>query len=163
MANVSGSLSESQHGALAGPASAHDLEDLDGTISDAQHGARTTANAHAHGNLSGVTADQHHTESHEARHRSGGADALSHANIGGVTASQHHQRTEAKVTAGSALSESVTWTTAFASTPIVTTSTQDSGGGNNSVYIASRSTTGATLTNVASPATFKSAIAQEAT
>lgn len=35
-----------------------------GEISDSQHGVRTVANAHAHGHLSGVTADQHHAQVH---------------------------------------------------------------------------------------------------
>ena len=37
---------------------------LTGTITDTQHGVRTLANAHAHADLSGVTSDQHHAQSH---------------------------------------------------------------------------------------------------
>ncbi|MBA7658704.1 hypothetical protein ES703_66663 [subsurface metagenome] len=38
--------------------------DHTGAITDAQHGVRTTANAHAHSHLSGVTSDLHHAQSH---------------------------------------------------------------------------------------------------
>lgn len=46
--------------------SPHDLNGVhhSGNISDAQHGTRSTANAHAHSHLSGVTADQHHSQQH---------------------------------------------------------------------------------------------------
>lgn len=41
---------------------------------------RITAPAPTHDELSGVSADQHHAQDHEARHRAGGADALAHNN-----------------------------------------------------------------------------------
>ena len=79
----------------------------------------------------------------------------------GIGASDHHKRTEAKVTAGSAASESVTWTTAFSATPIV------AAGPTSSTYpvgVTARSTTGATIANDAGGGgQVKMCIAQEAT
>lgn len=40
-------------------------------ITDAEHGARTVASAHGHGDLTGITADQHHAQSHGAADHSG--------------------------------------------------------------------------------------------
>lgn len=75
--------------------------------------------------------------------------------------------TEAKETAGSAASESVTWTTAFATTPVVVTGTVYTFGGAFSypVEVTARSTTGATVrsSEVASStlARVKMVVAQE--
>lgn len=52
---------------------------------------------------------------------------------------------EAKVTAGSAASEAVTWTTAFATTPIVVASTLEIGSTHSFAVVTGRSTTGATV------------------
>lgn len=46
----------------------------------------------AHSDLTGVTADQHHSENHETRHRLGGADELSHDNLAGASANDHHNQ-----------------------------------------------------------------------
>jgi hypothetical protein len=53
-------------------------------------------------------------------------------------------RTEAKQSAGSNASESVTWTTAFASTPVVVVSSVSTSSQLSSSHVTSRSTTGAT-------------------
>lgn len=42
-----------------------------------------------HAGLTNVTSDQHHAISHEARHRSVGADALNHDNLAGFVAGEH--------------------------------------------------------------------------
>lgn len=66
---------------------------------------RITSPPTSHGALTGVTADQHHTQLHETAHRSGGADALSLANQGGsVTDAGHGVRTLANAHAHTALS-----------------------------------------------------------
>lgn len=46
LANLGGTITEAQHGAKAGPASAHDFDDLDGTVSAAQHGTAAAGGAH---------------------------------------------------------------------------------------------------------------------
>lgn len=51
--------------------------------SDAGHG-------HSHASLSGVSADQHHAQSHKASHATGQADALSCADIGAATSGHTH-------------------------------------------------------------------------
>lgn len=57
-----------------------------GEITDANHGVRTTANAHSHAHLSGVTADQHHAQSHTLASHS----TKAHAELTNVTSDQHH-------------------------------------------------------------------------
>ncbi|MBA7624936.1 hypothetical protein ES703_32356 [subsurface metagenome] len=60
--------------------------DHTGSITDAQHGVRTTANAHAHSHLSGVTSDQHHAQAHTLASHS----TKAHAELTNVTSDQHH-------------------------------------------------------------------------
>lgn len=67
---------------------------------------------------------------------------FSNADVSGATGLLH---IEAKETAGAATSESVTWTTAFDATPVVTTSIVTNQ--NRDSAVVSRSTTGATLRN----------------
>lgn len=83
-AKIAGTIISTFSGAFA---------DLTGTLSDAQHGVRTLANAHDHGQMSGLADDDHPQyltsaegdaaypavaafNDHSARHDSGGADAL---------------------------------------------------------------------------------------
>ncbi|PKN91114.1 MAG: hypothetical protein CVU44_21085 [Chloroflexi bacterium HGW-Chloroflexi-6] len=73
--------------------SPHDLNSAHhtGNISDAQHGTRTQANAHAHNHLSGVTADQHHAQSH-AHNGADGSGVVAHSATTGRTANDHHNQ-----------------------------------------------------------------------
>lgn len=94
----------------------------------------------------------------------------------GVSARRDHvhgmptkQHIEAKISAGAAASESVTWTSAFASTPVVAATAFRSGGGGSceATVVTAKSTSGATATVIqegSSPQTLpKSFIAAEAT
>lgn len=153
------------------------LAGLGGTISEVQHGAQTgPANAHEYADLSGVPATDAapaigslRTLGAGAQQAAAGDHVTDHAGLTGVSADQHHKRTEAKATAGSAGAESVAWTTAFATVPIVTGSSEYTFGGAFSypVDVIARSTTGATVISreVASTlfARVKMVSAQEAT
>lgn len=91
---------------------------------------------------------QHAREAFAAPVATGTANAAGSATT--LPRSDHvHQdafRTEAKVTAGAAASESVTWTTAFGSTPAVATGLADIGANPmRMIIVTARSTTGATL------------------
>lgn len=57
---------------------------------------------------------------------------------------------EGKLTAGAAAAETVTWTTAFAANPAVTTSRLGVGALDEYAHVTARSTTGATVTNYSS-------------
>ena len=95
-----------------------------------------------------------------------GSHGHAHSSLTGIGASDHHKRTEMKETPGSANSESVTWTTAFASTPGVVPGLIDTGTGNPvGPHVQSRSTTGATIFGQQNSggAAVKMVLAQEAT
>lgn len=76
--------------------------------------------------------------------QTGAAAALSNHS---ANATAHHSppHLEAKETAGSSSSESVSWTSAFSVTPIIATSTVEPFGSGQMTEVDSRSTTGATL------------------
>lgn len=154
-----GALADAQHGDRSGAAGTlHGLGQNSGVITDAQHGARgAIVSAHAHPDLAGVTADQHHAQAH----------VHAHTDLTGVTASQHHPRTEAKATAGAAPSESVTWTTAFTTTPVVACAVITEAATAHIANVSARSTTGATTYSFdnggAAVTRVKMLVAQEAT
>lgn len=94
--------------------------------------------------------------------------SVAHSATTGQTADDHHKRTEAKVTAGSAEEESVTWTTAFAATPVVVCTGEDATAGSDIICtLVSRSTTGATARTASDAGSaqnrVKLLVAQEAT
>lgn len=67
---------------------------LTGAITDTQHGARgPVAGAHAHGDMSGVTANQHHAQLHAAAHASGAGDQVDHDALQNFDATRHRQLT----------------------------------------------------------------------
>jgi len=73
--------------------------DHTGEITDANHGVRTKANAHAHTHLSGVTADLHHAQSHNAASHS---DITSTgAQIDDAVSKKHTQNTDTSLGAQS--------------------------------------------------------------
>lgn len=122
-AGIAGAISEEQHGAKTGPANAHEMADISGTVSAAQHG-------------------------------SPGADL-------------HHGRTEAKATAVEDTSN-VTWTTAFASTPVVVVSAIAPAGVDFGAKVNNASTTGCQVVGITAStgvavAVAKQVIAQVAT
>lgn len=104
-----------------------------------------------------------------ARMGSGTADSSTFLRGDRTWAVPSQKRVEAKVTGGGAASESVTWTTAFATAPAVTTSALRSGSSTNKfiAQVVSTSTTGATVesfnTSNAGVSTPKHVIGTEAT
>lgn len=78
-----------------------DVALIPGTITDAQHGIRTQANAHGHGDLSGITPDQHHPRSHAI------LSASDHTGI-------QTKRVSQSVPAVTTVEVVVTWDVAFA-------------------------------------------------
>jgi hypothetical protein len=69
----------------------NEIDALLATKSDAAH-------AHAHSDLSGVSADQHHAQLHHSAHATGAGDALAAADIGAATSSHQHARISCRVT-----------------------------------------------------------------
>ena len=96
--------------------------DLSGTISDAQHGTVAQANAHAHSNLSGVTADQHHPEAHTVASHSDttGTGAELNTLTDGSNADSLHVHAKGWTLAGSQTTEGSTQSTTEADVLSVT-------------------------------------------
>jgi len=72
------------------PVHAHAHGDLTGVTADQHHAQSHTLASHstkAHSELTGVTADQHHAQSHSLASHTG---TLAHGDLTGVTADQHH-------------------------------------------------------------------------
>lgn len=120
------------HAGSAHHAEAHNLAshatrnhaDLLGVGVDDHH-----AQGHTHASHTGVGTDDHHAQSH------------THASHSGIGADDHHH-VEAK---GRLHSGTVTWTTAFSSTPEVVMGLLETGSAAYAVRVSARSTTGATL------------------
>ncbi|GAI15276.1 unnamed protein product, partial [marine sediment metagenome] len=72
--------------------------DHTGSITDAQHGVRTKANAHAHGHLSGIGANDHHAQVHTiVSHDTTGTGAELDTLTDGSDASALHNHTTANL------------------------------------------------------------------
>jgi len=112
-----------------------------------------------HGTLSGLADDDHSQYSTDADLTTHEGDTTAVHGIADTSLLAGH--IEAKETPGVALSETVTWTTAFSSVPIVTDAGIESGSDVDGM-VAARSTSGATLENRVGPIV-KMCIAREAT
>ena len=69
----------------------------DSDMLDGQHGSyyAPASHSHAHGDLTGVTYDQHHAKLHAATHHLSGADELNHDNLAGFVGNEHIDWTNA--------------------------------------------------------------------
>lgn len=128
--------------------------------------ANDHAASHTHVSHTGIGADDHHAQTHtHASHTGIGAtdhhsnandhaQSHTHASHTSIGASDHHNRTEAKITSGAAESETVTWTTAFATAPAVSLAIKDVASNPQPIpMVTSTSTTTAVVTEFSSTGT----------
>ena len=101
------------------------------------------AQSHAHSSHSGVGANDHHASSHSHGSHSGVGANDHHAQTHSHGSSTHIEGKTCSISSGAACS--VTWATAFSSTPVVADTIKRGVSYNNHQYVTVVSTTGATI------------------